>query len=532
MLILMLLVLSVWVCCNSSTSSYFFCKKDVITVSDGYSVFANNDRMAESMSLPVNLTGSFHDISLFRNFSSSELSGDHIAFYAHHTTAHIYINDSCVYSDTDTPDSLHLIQPSRWYLFEIPEEDFLLRIDLHSDIPINKLPEIHNGSKSNLIYYIGSEKIIPGFIGFLVFLLGLSLLLLSFFLRSTQRSHLRWLGFISVFSGIWVFCNSASSQLIGAPLSLFVILGYGSFFALTLLVNGFLLAYPVFRKRIYMRVLFGGLCGITTVVFFLQFMGILSWSRLIWLVHIETGLSLLALLITYLLYKKLFSPQEKQIYHALILIGIFIVVDIFRYYIIRPFSVPVKYTTIGLLVMLLYLSVSVTRLIADTYIQSERNKLYKKLAFYDTMTNLKNRSAFEEEMTNLRKQPQLKGYLLIADLNNLKYINDNFGHQYRDDAIIHIAALLNKYFETIADCFRTGGDEFCVISPEISEEDFVHCYQNFIQAVTLQQDSLNYPFSVATGYGKIDESGIDACYKAVDALMYQNKRESKKSRNE
>ena len=106
------------------------------------------------------------------------------------------------------------------------------------------------------------------------------------------------------------------------------------------------------------------------------------------------------------------------------------------------------------------------------------------------------------------------------------------GHVAGDELIRGAAECIAKVTAKFGKCFRTGGDEFCVISPEISEEDFVHCHQNFIQAVTLQQDSLNYPFSVATGYGKIDESGINVCYKAVDALMYQNKRESKKSRNE
>lgn len=40
----------------------------------------------------------------------------------------------------------------------------------------------------------------------------------------------------------------------------------------------------------------------------------------------------------------------------------------------------------------------------------------------------------------------------------------------------------------------------------------------------------HYPYSVATGYGIIDDSGIDQCFKVVDSKMYQNKRASKKGR--
>ena len=80
-------------------------------------------------------------------------------------------------------------------------------------------------------------------------------------------------------------------------------------------------------------------------------------------------------------------------------------------------------------------------------------------------------------------------YILIADLNNLKHIN-------------------NTSLDIINRCLKT-----------------------FHQAVNDIAATTDYPYSVATGYGAIDESGIDNCFKAVDSIMYKNKIKSKKSRD-
>lgn len=58
----------------------------------------------------------------------------------------------------------------------------------------------------------------------------------------------------------------------------------------------------------------------------------------------------------------------------------------------------------------------------------------------------------------------ISGVVLIADLNNLKLINDTLGHQYGDEAIKLTADVLHSSFSDIGSCYRIGGDEFCVIS--------------------------------------------------------------------
>ena len=146
------------------------------------------------------------------------------------------------------------------------------------------------------------------------------------------------------------------------------------------------------------------------------------------------------------------------------------------------------------------------------------------------MTHINNRSAFELAMEKERNNSDSHGYILIADLNNLKHVNDTYGHHYGDEAIKNTARLIHESFNEIGKCYRIGGDEFCVISSDANKDIINECLKTFHQAVKDIADTTSYPYSAATGYGAIDESGIDNGFKVVDSIMDANKVKSKKSR--
>ena len=70
----------------------------------------------------------------------------------------------------------------------------------------------------------------------------------------------------------------------------------------------------------------------------------------------------------------------------------------------------------------------------------------------------------------------------------------------------------------------------CVISNISDINILLRRIDNFLDDVKNIAADKHYPYSVATGYGIIDDSGIDQCFKVVDSKMYQNKKASKKGR--
>lgn len=99
--------------------------------------------------------------------------------------------------------------------------------------------------------------------------------------------------------------------------------------------------------------------------------------------------------------------------------------------------------------------------------------LVEKLTFmgvHDQLTNVNNRNAFNLRICELEGMDCSVG-IVYADVNGLKSINDEVGHDAGDARIIQIASLLSKVFLR-RDVFRIGGDEFVIIVPEIGKKEF------------------------------------------------------------
>ena len=62
--------------------------------------------------------------------------------------------------------------------------------------------------------------------------------------------------------------------------------------------------------------------------------------------------------------------------------------------------------------------------------------------------------------------------LIVFDLDNFKYINDTYGHQAGDQCLKVIAECLKKAYSRYGNCYRIGGDEFCVLFREPKKEKY------------------------------------------------------------
>lgn len=159
----------------------------------------------------------------------------------------------------------------------------------------------------------------------------------------------------------------------------------------------------------------------------------------------------------------------------------------------------------------------------------------------DTLTGIYNRHGFNRMAEGIfRKACEEKKqlFIIIADLDRLKMINDNFGHIEGDSAITVAANALNTCCELNEVCARTGGDEYAVIgcgnyTPAMIEEHYRHIYDYISRYNSTSKKS--YQISVSLGYiCEVPEEGktIDDYIKIADARMYENKAKRKKLRED
>lgn len=161
--------------------------------------------------------------------------------------------------------------------------------------------------------------------------------------------------------------------------------------------------------------------------------------------------------------------------------------------------------------------------------KSRNTKAALRFAATDAMTHAFNRNAYEERIAQLEKSPEVcqKLYFALCDVNFLKYINDNYGHEKGDDAIIRCGRILMNSMGKKGKVYRTGGDEFMCISEIPVEKEIT----NAIETETQKYEG--YPFSVAVGFSSYeketdgDKADIKEIIKRCDSKMYENKQKIK-----
>lgn len=150
-------------------------------------------------------------------------------------------------------------------------------------------------------------------------------------------------------------------------------------------------------------------------------------------------------------------------------------------------------------------------------LQRKNEKEYLEyLSYRDSLTGLFNRNRYIE-LLNESKGIHLKNTgVAWIDINGLKEVNDNNGHSAGDDLITSVTNVINLIFQDKA--YRTGGDEFAIISIGINENTFKQLIDDLNQAF------INKNISCSIGYLYQDEvSNLENIMKQADAKMYQQK---------
>lgn len=154
---------------------------------------------------------------------------------------------------------------------------------------------------------------------------------------------------------------------------------------------------------------------------------------------------------------------------------------------------------------------------------AQQNVLRQK-AERDALTGLLNRQAFEQLKDQLSQAAKPLALLLI-DVDVFKSINDTYGHEVGDQALINTANLLSRSFRTADYVMRIGGDEFAVIMEEM-HEDRKGIIRDKICAInqSLQNPQTDLPkYSVSVGVAFSEEGYHDELFRQADQALYHTK---------
>jgi diguanylate cyclase (GGDEF)-like protein len=162
----------------------------------------------------------------------------------------------------------------------------------------------------------------------------------------------------------------------------------------------------------------------------------------------------------------------------------------------------------------------------------------RHLALTDELTCLYNRRGFfaaAVQQLKLAGRNSQSLLLLYCDVDNLKKINDSYGHQEGDLALIHTADALEQAFRDSDTLARLGGDEFVVLASEASTQTQDVLLRRLEKAVKKSNaGECRYQLSLSVGVARFDPKravSLGELMAQADEAMYEQKRDHQKSFN-
>lgn len=179
--------------------------------------------------------------------------------------------------------------------------------------------------------------------------------------------------------------------------------------------------------------------------------------------------------------------------------------------------------------------VFITGIVQDISHKKQTEKQIHRLAYFDHLTGLANRSYYQQRMEDFIRsamQKKTQFALMFIDLDSFKSINDRFGHHAGDLYLQEIAARLKQIAREIDFIVRLGGDEFCIILNNITDEASVtdiakRCLQKINQPLTLANQPLHPKASIGIALFPKDGATEAELLKSADTAMYLAKHTGK-----
>lgn len=200
-------------------------------------------------------------------------------------------------------------------------------------------------------------------------------------------------------------------------------------------------------------------------------------------------------------------------------------------------TISVLFTVSCLLFLAFVLFINMRNVATSLQLSNEVEEM-GKAAFTDALTGVGNTAAYNKKIKHLEVvKVNYKAIAIIQfDINNLKTINDNLGHEQGDKLITDGSALIYKIFGKVGEVYRTGGDEFVgVICGDRAMALCDEAALSFERAIDEYNSDESHKFILQIAYGvEYYSNDSDNRYltlkeiqKKADAQMYMKKREMK-----
>ncbi len=508
------------------------------SMNDNWLFYENNGSM-HSLTLPaITDAGEDNTVVISNKIPYTNEPISSIGILTTHQSIIVSIDNKMIYSRFAHPSQKPLFSVplgSVWDIIplELDSQGKTITMILSSDYPdyAGRINEVYIGTKASILLHTLDSSSIGFLLSLIICIMGTFLIYLYLFIKKLLRADksLYYLGWFSLISGIWLLMESNITQLFFSNAYLVSAVSYLALmtFPIPILLHVNLFSGYHFKKLntwfIYI------LLANNLIIIFLQLTNILDfhetlpWMRTLLLVLL--GIVIITLWLDLIKYK---NSEVKVFTLAASTLFIITIIEV----LMSPYhatQITGKYFRIGLYAFLFILAWDGIKKIVEYIKLSERATHYRQLAYRDPLTNCRNRIAYKIDIEKIDTERNVT--IFMADMNNMKEINDTYGHQIGDEVIILCSQCLLKVFDS--NVYRIGGDEYLCIEYNLTQEDIDHMLSAFYEECEKTNEDIVYKFSLSVGYATYDPSvdmTIHDTIKRADTMMYEIKEKKKKDR--
>lgn len=503
----------------------------------------SQSNMCDSLPVFFYTENSEQDIYIHKTLENIS-NGSCLGFFSFQQQIQVLLDDRIIYEFFPTKYSNSSTPGNKWNFIPLNEEDNGKTISIHiyqcySNDRVT-IPTMYYGTQAGIVLNYLAKATPKLYISLAMILFGVLIgIFCLVYRRKTDISRgLHWLALFAFFRGMW---GTIEGNTYSFFLSRLLLISQLSYLSLKLAVITYLQFFNYSfhdGKNKFFRLLtiFSLLDFWGTSV--LQFLGIVDFAHTVFLTHaiLILGGIYACVDVFICIYKQkndskfLLSYKRKNTYFAQLFGTLIIIltalIDLVRYYATNSPDIA-QYSRIGDIIYIVTITISLFLDFVYLIRMGHRAAIIREEASLDPMTKLYNRARFEKDMNRRNKLRLIHHGIIILDLNNLKAFNDQHGHDIGDQYIITASEMIRDTFSTYGNVYRIGGDEFCVITTNLSEQQFIELQCTIEdQMKILQSDSTPLSMQISSGfahYNPVIDTTLHDTMKRADEQMYKRK---------
>lgn len=470
-----------------------------------------------------------------------------ICLKVYNSVTRLYFEDQLLYHYGEELDEKGRLIGAVFIRQEIPEEAWGKSLRLECDVKEEyAISDISNvmviDTLNSLKYYLVNNEI-----EFFVLVTTLFVTVMTFltgvFYGNWNSSKRNWVHLCNscLVLTVWLLSFSGMYHLFLDNERLFANLEYFSLFLVPL--HFMLYLYEEQKEKKY-RICYGGMIVVYAIVILI--VTILNYTTRDY--HYARTVPIMnvfaAITAAQLVYQYIRERRNNSLKTELLKYGVLFTVGVFGFEVIRYNIVKYIFNTvwnssnvavISLLIMVVVVAISYVLQMTESMLGENEKRYLEEMAFIDGLTGVANRTGCYEYFESIGIRNCKQYAVVYWDLNNLKPLNDNYGHNMGDELICFLSSTIQECFQLHSFCGRLGGDEFISV---IEGSETIHVPEYINQVVKTFAESnaqKRFPIPISVAYGMAKSTvacplDINEALRIADKNMYETKKRYKEKR--